>query len=124
MKGTVQFNGNLSEPFGILSGVKQGCVLAQTLFSIFLSFLLRHAFGTAQEGINLRTRSDGRLFNLAHLKARTRVREVLIRDMLFADYVAVTTHTERELQLLMDRFSQVCKDFGLTISLRKSNNLG
>ena len=122
MKGTVQFNSNLSKPFDMHSRVKQGCVLAPTLFGIF--FLLRHAFGTAQEGIYLWTRSDGGLFNLAHLKARTKVCEALIRDMLFADDATVVTHTQRDLQLLMDRFSQACKDFGLIISLKKTNVLG
>ena len=47
-----------------------------------------------------------------------------IRDMLFADDAAVATHTQEELQLLMDCFSQACKDFGLTISLKKTNVLG
>ena len=37
--------------------------------------------------------------------------------MLLADDAAVTTRTQEELQALMDRFSQACKDFGLTISL-------
>lgn len=37
MKGTVQFNGSSSEPFSINSGVKQGCVLAPTLFGIFFA---------------------------------------------------------------------------------------
>ena len=55
MKGTVQFNGNLSKPFDMHSGVKQGCVLTPTLFGIFFTLLLRHAFGTAQEGIYLWT---------------------------------------------------------------------
>ena len=124
MKGTVQFNGNLSEPFNMYSRVKQGCVFAPTLFGIFFALLLRHAFGTAQEGIYLQTRSDGNLFNLACLKGRTKVREALIRDMLFADDGTVVTHTQRELQLLMDHFSQACKDFGLIISLKKTNILG
>ena len=124
MKGTVQFNGNLSEPFNMCSRIKQGCVLAPTLFGIFFALLLRHAFGTAQEGIYLQTGSDGSLFNLAHLKLRTKVCEALIRDMLFADDAAVMTHTQRELQLLMDCFSQGCKDFRLIISLKKTNVLG
>ena len=124
MKGTVQFNGNLSEPFDIRSGVKQGCVLAPTLFGIFFALVLKHAFGTSQEGIYLRTRSDGKLFNLARLKAKSKVREVIIRDMLFADDAAVATHKQSELQSLMNRFSQACKDFGLTISLKKTNILG
>ena len=59
-----------------------------------------------------------------HLKARTKVCEALIRDMLFADDATVMTHTQRELQLLMDCFSQACKDFGLIISLKKTNILG
>ena len=97
MKGTVQFNGNTSDPFSIRSGVKQGCVLAPTLFGIFFAMLLKHAFGTSTEGIYLRTRSDGRLFNLARLRAKTKVREALIRDMLFADDAAVVTHTQQQL---------------------------
>ena len=35
MKGTVLYDGATSDPFNILSGVKQGCVLASTLFGIF-----------------------------------------------------------------------------------------
>ena len=58
MKGTVQFNGRSSRPFDIRGVIKQGCVLAPTLFGIFFALLLRHAFGTASEGICLRTRSD------------------------------------------------------------------
>ena len=105
MKGTVQFNDSSSGPFGIHSGVKQGCVLAPTLFGIFFALPLRHAFGSASEGICLGPGSDGRLFNLGRLRAKTKVRETLIRDMLFADDAAVTTHTQQELQALMDRFS-------------------
>ena len=44
--------------------------------------------------------------------------------MLFAYDAAVATHTQRELQSLMDHFSQACRDFGLTISLKKTNILG
>ena len=36
MKGTVLYHGTTSDPFNILSGVKQGCVLVPTLFGIFL----------------------------------------------------------------------------------------
>ena len=121
MKGTVQYDGSTSAPFDILSGVKQGCVLAPTLFGIFFACLLRHAFRTSTEGIYLHTRSDGRLFNLARLRSKRKTREAVIRDMLFADDAAIATHTEAELQSLMDRFSKAAGDFGLTISLNKTN---
>ena len=123
-KATVQFNDSSSEPFEIRSGVKQGCVLAPTLFGIFFGLLLKHAFDTTTKGIYLRTRSDGRLFNLSRLRAKTKVREVLNRDMLFADDAAVVAHTQEEHQSLMDCFSKACKDFGLTISPKKTDVLG
>ena len=124
MKGNVRFKCSSSRPLDICSGVKHGCVLIPTLFGIFFALLLRHVFGSASEGICLRTRSDGRLFNLGRLRAKTNVREALIRDMLFADDATVTTHIQQELQVLMGHFSQACKDFGLTISLKKTNALG
>ena len=122
-KGTVQFNGCFSEPFEIRNGVKQGCVLAPMFFGSFFGLLLKYALDTTTEGIYFRTRSDGRLFNLARIRAKTKVRKFLIRDMLFADDAAVVAHTQEELQSLMDCFSQACKDFGLTISLKKTNVL-
>ena len=98
MKGTVLYNVATSDPFNILSGVKQGCVLAPTLFGIFFATLLKHAFGKSTEGIYLRTRSDGNLFKLSRFRAKTRVHEKYVRDLLFADGAAITTHTQEDLQ--------------------------
>ena len=106
------------------SGVKQGCVLAPTLFGTFFSLLLNFAFGQSTEGVHLHTRSDGKLFNLARLRTKTKVRTVLIREMLFVDDAALSSHTEEALQGLMDRFSQACKEFGLTIRITKTNVMG
>ena len=86
--------------------------------------MLKHAFGNATEGIYLRTRSDGKLFNVSRLKAKTRVREVCLRDFLFADDAAVITHTEEELQRPMQSFTVTCEDFGLTVSLSKTQVMG
>ena len=55
MKGTVQFDGSTSDTFDIRSGVKQGCVLAPTLFGIFFAVLLKHAFSSSTEGVYLCT---------------------------------------------------------------------
>ncbi|XP_062614292.1 uncharacterized protein LOC134276017 [Saccostrea cucullata] len=124
MQGTVQYDGSSSDPFPIKSGVKQGCVLAPTLFGIFFSLLLSYAFDQSEDGVYLHTRSDGSLFNLARLRAKTKVRKVLIREMLFADDAALTAHTEQALQRLIDRFSNACDEFALTISIKKTNIMG
>ena len=123
MKGVVQFDGATSSPFEVKSGVKQGCVLAPTLFGIYFAVMLKHAFGNSTEGVYLHTRSDGGLYNTARLRAKTKTRTVLIRDMLYADDAAVTAHKEEHLQHLMDRFSQACDEFKLTVSLKKTNIL-
>ena len=123
MTARIFFDGALSDSVPINSGVKQGCVLAPTLFGIFFSLLLHHAHRDLTEGVFLRTRSDGKLFNLSRLRAKTRTRTVLIRELLFADDAALVSHTEQGLQELVDAFASACRDFGLTISLKKTQIL-
>ena len=41
--------------------------------------------------------------------------------MLFADDAALATHTEEALQRLIDCFSSACKEFGLMVSIKKTN---
>lgn len=100
------------------------CVLVPTLFGIFFSLLLNFAFKDSEESVHLHTRSDGKLFNLSRLKAKKKVCTVHIREMLFADDTALTSHTEEDLQSLMDRFAHACKEFGLTISIKKTHVKG
>ena len=123
-QGVVSYGGEVSESFAIQSGVKQGCVLAPTLFGIFFSMLLDFSFRHSLQGVHLLTRSDGRLFNLARLRAKTKVRRVLIRELLFADDAALISHTEEGLQALVNQFSHACTQFGLTISIKKTNVMG
>ena len=121
MHTTVYFNGATSETFPVSSGLKQGCLLAQTLFGIFFSMLLKYAFKDCSEGVYIHTRADGKLFNITRLCAKTKVTHVLIREMLFADDAALTSHTEDGLQQLVSRLSHARKEFGLTISIKKTN---
>ena len=72
MKATVKFDGSTSESFEIKNGVKQGCVLAPTLFGIFFAVLLHHVFNETTGDIFIRTRFDGQFFNLARLRSKTR----------------------------------------------------
>lgn len=50
----VYFNGGTSKSFPVNSRVKEGCILAPTLFSIFFSMLL-YAFDNCTEGIYIYT---------------------------------------------------------------------
>ena len=59
--------------------------------------------------------------NMARLCSKTKVTEVLIREMLFADDAALATHTEDALQRLIDHFAHACSEFDVTINLKKTN---
>ena len=122
MKGVVQFDGQSSDPFDIWRGVKQGCLLAPALFGIFFAVALMHAFGHSTEGIFLHSTSDGKLFSFSHLKAKTKLRKVLIRDFLFADDAAVAIHSGRDSKssrILLLSMRNI--HFKLTISIKKTN---
>ena len=102
--------------FQVLNGVKQGCVLAPTLFSMMFSAMLAEAFRDNSDGIPIRFWTDGKLFNLRRLHAKSEVKMDCIRDLLFADDCALNASSEPEMQQSMDKFSSACDAFGLTIS--------
>ena len=78
MQSTVNFDGTTSASFKIKKGVKQGCVLAATLFCIFFSMLLSYAFKGTEDDIHLYTRSDRELFNMRRLQAKSKHRKISI----------------------------------------------
>ena len=120
MLARVQDGGEASAPFAVTNGVKQGCVLAPTLFSIMFSAMLSDAFRDKDMGINIRYRMDGSVFNLRRLQAKTKVSEDSINDLLFADDCALNATSEADMQHSADIFSAACTNFGLTISTKKT----
>ena len=93
MAGAVSIGGSTTDPFQISHGLKQECVLARTLFTIFMAALLSTVSEHISAGVYIRTRSDGKLIQLARLKASTTIRELCIRKLLFADDAAIVAHT-------------------------------
>lgn len=123
MTGQVLSNGNVTDTFEIRNGVKQGCVLAPILFNVFFTCMLSHAVRDLDQGVYVRYRLDGSLFDLRRLTAKTKSKKVLIQEALFADDCALVAHTESDLQLMLDRFSDASRLFGLSISLGKTEVL-
>ena len=119
MVARVLNDGGRSEPFQVTNGVKQGCVLAPTLFSMMFAAMLMEAFKDSSTGIPIRYRYDGNLFNLKRLQALSKVNETKIKDLLFADDCALKAATEQEMQWEVDQFSSACDDFSLIINAQK-----
>ena len=82
--------------------------------------MLREAKEDLPDGIYIRFRTAGCLFNLRRLLASTKTIEELITELLFADDCALLAHMEKALRHIVKRFSNAAKSFGLTISLKKT----
>ena len=123
MTATVLTGGNETASFGVHNGVRQGCVLAPLLFSVFLTAVLAVSRLDEVQGVNLVSRSDGKLFNLARLKARTKVRQVCVRELLYADDAALTANSLVELQIMLNRFTSAASQFGLIVNTDKTEVL-
>ncbi|BHF76577.1 hypothetical protein SprV_0501967500 [Sparganum proliferum] len=94
MMARVTDNGAVSEAFAVTNGVKQGCVLAPTLFSLMFSAMLMDAYRDERPGIRIAYRTD--------------------------DDCALNTTSEEEMQRSMSLFSAACANFGLVINTQKT----
>ena len=99
MLARVQNDGEFSDPFPVTNGVKQSCVLASTLFSMMFSAMLTDAFQEGDNGIPIRHRlkSDGKLFNLRRLQAKSKVQTEVPDEFLFADDMTKVAPTEEKM---------------------------
>ena len=88
MLARVQNDGEFSDQFPVTNGVKQGCVLASTLFSMMFPAMLTDAFQDGDNAMPTRYRFDGKLFNLRRLQAKSKVQTEVLDEFLFADDMA------------------------------------
>jgi len=113
-------NGEISSDFDVSNGTKQGCVLAPLLFTVFFAMMLQVAFQDCEAGVPIHYRTDGDVFDLRRLQAKTKLQLAVLRDLLFTDDCALVAHTPADLQLSFDQFFNAAKRFSLTISLKKT----
>ena len=116
----VRNGGEGSDTFAITNGVKQGCVLAPTIFSIFLSAMLEEAFRDMGDGIYIKSRLNADLFTVAHFRAKTKTTNILVRELLFADDNELIAHSAEEIQMIIDAFANASSKFGLKINIKKT----
>nr|VZI07180.1 unnamed protein product [Spirometra erinaceieuropaei] len=120
MMARVTDNGAVSEAFAVTNGVKQGCVLAPTLFSLMFSAMLIDAYRDERPGIRIAYRTDGHLLNQRRMHSQSRVSTTTVHELLFADDCALNTASEEDMQRSMDLFSAACANCGLVIYTQKT----
>ena len=114
MQARVQNDGVFSEPFEVTNGVKQGCVMAPTLFSMMFSAMLMDAFQDNDTGFPIRYRFDGNISNLRRLLAKTKVR-LMCQMSSFMQMIWIRMLAQRA----MDQVLQSYDNYDLTISTKR-----
>ncbi|BHF81140.1 hypothetical protein SprV_0702427000 [Sparganum proliferum] len=123
MMARVTNNGAVSEAFAVTNGVKQGCVLAPSLFSLMFSAMLMDAYRDERPpplGIRIAYRTDGQLLNRRRMHFQSRVSTTTVHELLFADGCALNTTSGEDMQRSMNLFSAACENFGLVINAQKT----
>ncbi|KAJ8409283.1 hypothetical protein AAFF_G00234810 [Aldrovandia affinis] len=85
--------------------------------------MLQEAKDGLTEALCIRHRTDGSIFNLCRLLARTKTIDQHVVELLFADECALLAHTEEALQIVVNCFTKAANALGLTINLRKAEIL-
>ncbi|KAJ1088137.1 hypothetical protein NDU88_001296 [Pleurodeles waltl] len=112
MLARVVDNGHSPDAFPVTNRVKQSCVLAPTLFSMMFSATLSDAFCDDEEtSIKIRYETDGRLFNLRRLQAKTKVADDSVHEILLADDCTLNAATETKMQQSMNHFFHYLQKF-------------
>ena len=93
-KSYIRVNNNLTDWFETTIGIRQGCLLSPDLFNVFLENILAEAFEDCKKlGINV----DG----------------YKLKDLRFADDIALIADSENDLQILIKRVHDVSKKYGM-----------
>nr|VZI11165.1 unnamed protein product [Spirometra erinaceieuropaei] len=121
MMARVTDNGAASEAFAVTNGVKQGCVLAPTLFSLMFSAMLMDAYRDERPWIRIAYRTDGHLLNQRRMHLQSRVSTTTVHELLFADDCTLNTTSEEEMQRSMDLFSAACENFAVAVQAAVSH---
>ena len=123
MTAAVLFNGKSSESFSVDAGVKQGCVIAPTMFSLFMGAVLQLARPSLNDGVGIQYRIDGNIFNLWRLQAKTKVSFTTIVELQYADDSAVCSCSEDGMQSTVDAFALAYSRLGLTLNISKTDHV-
>ncbi|BHF73348.1 hypothetical protein SprV_0401642900 [Sparganum proliferum] len=105
MMARVTDDGAVSEAFAVTNGVKQGCVLAPTLFSLMFSAMLMDAYRDKRPGTRVAYRTDGQLLNHLRIHFQSLVSTNTIPKYLFASGCALNATCEGDMKRSMDLFA-------------------
>ncbi|XP_076053655.1 uncharacterized protein LOC143032661 [Oratosquilla oratoria] len=123
MQATILCNGDMMDPIEVRTGVKQGCVIAPILFSLFLAAILHIIEDDLPSGVQLTYHTNGKLFHINHLNATTNTTTTSVVGLQYADDTSVNSCTEEDLQIIVNDFNRSYNRLGLKLNASKTKVL-
>ena len=118
-KAAVRVEGELTDWFDIVNGLRQGCLLSPILFNVYIDHVLKIALKGYEGNVRIEFRMpDGR-------RARGDLCEGVERvmELLYADDLVIICETEKLLNEVILSFERATQAWGLTISVKKTKIL-
>ena len=94
-----------SEQFSIDSGLRQGCIMSPWLFNVYMDRVMKEV----KTGMGRR--------EVSFLEDE---REWRLPGFLYADDLVLCGESEKDLRVMVGRFSEVCRRSGLKVNVGKS----
>ena len=152
MKACIKLNGTRSDKFKIETGLRQGDVMAPTLFNIYFSMIIQVMEkrlaeimkGMNKDHIGVKIMYDTNIQCWEQKNKTTDVNDIVIRtstgykwrkkkntnmsfydlwNYLFADDAGLVATSVADLQIIVSLFNEISEAFGLSISIKKTEVL-
>lgn len=99
-QASVKIGQNTSETIAIRRGVRQGCIMSPLLFNLYSEYIFREALDKIEGGV--------------------KVNGVNVNNLRYADDTVLLASSPEELQLLVDRVTNMCDEYGLKLNTKKT----
>jgi exonuclease III len=122
----VRVDGNYSRWFDVQNGVRQGCVLAPTLFNIFIDFVVRVALKNYHpSGVEIRYRLRDSVVwhtipNITNSLAFRNSQEGWIHTLLYADDISLVSHDFNDLTAMIMSLEAATQKYGMCVNVEKT----
>ena len=119
MEARVRVDGSVTESILVKNGLRQGCTLAPTLFSLYFSAVMADwRSSSSVPGVQVRYRVRRKL--VGDRTRKSRLAEMSLTESQFADDAALYVTSWSDLQVVSGEFAACASRWGLTVSLQKT----
>ena len=117
MQAEVTVDGQVAPKFEVCNGLRQGCVIAPTLFNLYFGLVIEQWRTKCSEiGVDVHYKCGGRLVG----QRTRRPSKVRVTELLFADDAAAVGTSRESMEYAAVELEKIVRAWGLTLSVGKT----